>query len=170
MARRNAFHGRAPMHRGLIREVRGRASAANQKSGGSTTAQPTDWHGLIQRSVYATGHRPTALAMGGLNPCGTPATKPPRAALRPRPPLTASRPLTILHHYPKLGVRSRRSGHDRYAEPPKSRPSRPPGALQSPRLIAFDSGSVQPILGAMVPKMLFVGRLRQFDTGVAHDR
>jgi hypothetical protein len=44
----------------------------------------------------------------------------------PTPPLTPSRPLTILHHDPKPGIRPTRSGHDRHAEPATSRPKPSP--------------------------------------------
>jgi len=48
-----------------------------------------------------------------MNPCASPLRRrlrpPPQAALRSGPPLTPSRPLTILHPDPKLGVRAGRS-------------------------------------------------------------
>ena len=65
-----------------------------------------------------------------MNPCAPPLRRCvrtlPQAVLRPRPPLTASHPLTILHHDPKSGVRAEGSGHDRHAKPPTSRPQRSP--------------------------------------------
>ena len=53
------------------------------------------------------GHRPTALAMGGLKPCASPCRRrhpaPPHAALRLRPPLTLPRCKTILPTSPTAG-------------------------------------------------------------------
>jgi hypothetical protein len=82
-----------------------------------------------QSPPLSSGHRPTLSAMGGLNRCASTLRRrlrtAPQPALRPRPPLTLSRPLTILHHEPKPGVRARRLGHDQHAKPPTSRPRRP---------------------------------------------
>ena len=65
-----------------------------------------------------------------MNPSASPLRRrlrtPPQAALRPCPPLTLPRPLTILHQDPKPGVRAGRSGHDRHIKAPTSRPPRCP--------------------------------------------
>jgi hypothetical protein len=128
----------------------------------------------------ASGYRPVAPAMGRLNRTGKepgfyevqdepvrfPSSATPCDAAAGRlaltPPMDPSRPLTILHRAPKLGVRAGKSGHDRHAELPESRPHGP-RRLTIPKAHSLrSSGSVQQNLSAMLPH----GGLRYYSLAI----